>query len=66
MRKKYEMIEIVQFYEVKIVVTRKFKFLWLDYKEKYLSYKFSKHLRVKEIVPQTFILRNAIVVWSIW
>jgi hypothetical protein len=42
-------------YEVEIVVIRKFKFLWLDHKEEYLSYKFSKHLRVKWIVSQTCI-----------
>jgi hypothetical protein len=47
-------------YEVEIVVTRKFKFLWLDHKEEYLSYKFSKHLRVKGIVPQTCIMINTI------
>jgi hypothetical protein len=32
-------------YEVKIVVTRKFKYLWLDHKREYLNYKFSKHLK---------------------
>jgi hypothetical protein len=40
--------------KVEIVVTR--KVLWLDHKEEYLSYKFSKHLRVKGIVPQTCIV----------
>jgi hypothetical protein len=42
--------------EVEIVVTRKFKYLWLDHKGEYLSYKFSKHLRVKGIIPQTCIV----------
>jgi hypothetical protein len=32
-------------YKVEIVVTRKFKYLWLDHKGEYLSYKFSKHLK---------------------
>jgi hypothetical protein len=51
-------------YEVEIIVTRKFKYLWLDHNRVYLSYKFSKHLRVKEIVSQTCISWNAIGVWS--
>jgi hypothetical protein len=43
-------------YEVEIIVTRKFKYLWLDHNRAYLSYKFSKHLKVRGIVPQTCIV----------
>jgi hypothetical protein len=52
-------------YEVEIVVIRKILFLWLDHKGEYLSYKVSKYLRVKKIVPQTYISWDAIGVWSI-
>jgi hypothetical protein len=45
-------------HEVEIVVTMNIQVLWLDHKEEYLCYKFSKHLRVKWIVSQTCILET--------
>jgi len=46
--KQLKMFKVFQ-REVEKHRNKKIKYLWLDHKEEYLSYKFSKHLRVKEL-----------------